>query len=162
MEQRLKYWLSYFEWLVFFIWLALWTCSKAQWEETSVATASLRESEDLLASMVSTAAARCLLPPPPPPPPRPPPPLLLAESLNLLLSPLMRQTCLGLYQASPSHRLECKHTAVAQGTSVWSPYEPTVISKNTCWFREQTPGWEKIEAYYLYLYIQKYINILDF
>lgn len=76
--------------------------------------------------------------------------LLLAESRNILLSPLMQQTCLGPYQASPSHRLECKHTAVAQGTSVWSLLEPAVISKRTCRFREQTCERLKIEVYILY------------
>lgn len=38
----------------------LLTCSKAQWGETSAASASLGESEDPLASMSSTAA--CMMP----------------------------------------------------------------------------------------------------
>lgn len=57
--------------------------------------ASLGETEDPLAC-VSSTVKRCL------------PLLLLAESPVLFLTPRP-------YQAGPSHRLECKHTAVAQG-----------------------------------------------
>lgn len=100
--------------------------SRCSMRRKHAVAASSRETEDPLAS-VSSTAKRWL------------PLLLLAVSPYLLLFLLMLQNCPGTYQAGPSHRLECKHTAEAQGASVWALQDPTAtISKRTCWFKEQT------------------------
>ena len=98
-------------------------------EKKHAVAASSGETEDPLASVSSTAKRwlpLLLL-------------LLLAVSPDLLLFLLMLQNCPGTYQAGPSHRLECKHTAEAQGASVWALQDLTAtISQGTCWFKEQT------------------------
>lgn len=61
--------------------------------------------------------------------------------ISSFFPPLMLQNYPGPYQAGPSQRLECKHTAVAHRASVWALQDPTAnISKRTCWFKEQTQG----------------------
>lgn len=61
--------------------------------------------------------------------------------ISSFFPPLMLQNYPEPYQAGPSQRLECKHTAVAHRASVWALQDPTAnISKRTCWFKEQTQG----------------------
>lgn len=111
--------------------------------------ASLRETEDSLARVPSTAKSnlQLLL-------------LLLAKSRDLRLFPLMLQNCPRPYQAGPSHRLECKHT-VAHGASVWALQDLTTFLRGHAGLKSKHKGgWSEIQAKIMFFKIYD-SNTLD-
>lgn len=123
-QRRQKQWESCNIGKHFFCFSRRWVSPNTQWEHSVAAT--LGDNEDPLPH-VSSNVKRCLSP------------AAAGRAPCSLPFPLMLQKCPQPYQAGPSHRLECKHSAGAQGASVQALRDSTATTaQRTCWFEEQT------------------------